>query len=330
MDAQDAPSATPGHLNAAQLNLTALSLAYLLDSIEISRDGADIVDRLLVAAILDANLGPVKQDASLQAAYAGVHDPPPQALFRPVSINAIAQSLGLPFETVRRRVSRLVRGGTCAVIAQGLVASQDHLGSSAFKAMSVARYERLRRFYVDLKAADALPPLRDGAAAQSPSGEAPVRIANRILAEHLMRFIEMVMRRIGDPLTALVLLHMARANIEDVDLSRGDLEDLAARTRPITNKRLADLLNISPETVRRRTGALSRTGYCRRTALGFVARFEMLDRPELVRLVAHNAAEMRRLFTDLDRLGFLAAWDAVSTRSARQTVASPDPSTLRP
>ncbi|MFZ5717879.1 MAG: hypothetical protein ACOY5Y_00275 [Pseudomonadota bacterium] len=308
MDAEDAPAAKPGHLNAAQLGLARLSLAYVLDAIEISRDGADIVDRLLVAAILDANLGPVKQDASLQAAYAGVHAPPPQALFRPVSINAIAQSLGLPFETVRRRVARLVRAGACTSTAQGLVASQDHLGSAAFKAMSVARYERLKRFYFDLKAMDGLPPLR-GRTAPAVTAEAPVRIANRILAEHLMRFIEVAMRRVGDPLAALVLLHMARANTEGVDISIGDPRALAAAARPVTNRLLGDLLNVSPETVRRRTAALTRAGYCRRTAEGFVARLEALDRPELVRLFAHNDAEVRRLFGDLDRFGVVAALD---------------------
>lgn len=312
MEAEDAPSAAPGPLTPGQLRLARLTLEYLLDSIEISRGGGDIVDRLLVAAIIDANVGPIKQDASLQSAYAAIDAAPPETLFRPVSINAVAQSLGLPFETVRRRVSRLADAGACVVTPRGLLVPQANLATPAFKAMSLARYERLRRFYLDLSAQDALPDVQRAPAGRTPPGDAPVRVANRVLAEHLMRFIESVMARIGDPLTGMVALHVARQNVQHIPPAGlgGDGQALAAQARPVTSRRLGALLNIPPETVRRRTAALVQSGVCRRTPAGVIVAFEQIERPEVVQFVEESAANVRRLFARLDRLGVLSAWDA--------------------
>lgn len=304
-------AATPSDANALW-RLSRLSLDYLVDSIELSRAGGHIVDRLLIAAILDANVAPVKQDVGLQFAYGALDDAPPEELRRPVSINAVAHSLRLPFETVRRRVARLARQGVLVVTPRGVLVSQARLESPAFKALSLARYQRLRRFYRDLVDAQALPPLptaaadaAGGAATETPGESPPVRVANRLLAEYLMRCIEAVMSRVDHPVDGLLLLHMARANLPPV-------EEATAPLAPVGTVALAERMALSSETVRRRLQALERAGLCARSRKGAVLGPAIVADPAAATLLQENAGNVERLFTRLARLGVLAAWQAES------------------
>jgi hypothetical protein len=67
-------------------------------------------------------------------AYAGQDAPPPDNLRTPVSVRALAQTLGMPYETVRRHVAtlleegRLVRVGRRGVLAPAAAVGQDGLG----------------------------------------------------------------------------------------------------------------------------------------------------------------------------------------------------------
>lgn len=307
--------------------LTRLSLSYLLDQIHLSRNGADIVDRLLIAVIVDANLGPVKQDQELQFTYGTLDAASPDQLLRPVSVNAVAQSVGLPFETVRRRIARLVEAGACVAADGGILVPHEALASPQFKMMSLARFERLKQFYADLVAADALPDFRT-----SPPGPAdapwdraqpPVRVVNRILAEHLLRFIEAVMRHAKDPLAALFLLEAVRANTEHVaePEAEGMFPVPDGLRRPVTISTLVARLNVASETLRRRAALLERAGLCHRTSEGLVVPAATVALPQALELIADNASNVRRMFARLDQIGCLAAW---------ADVPAPGPSGARP
>ncbi|MET0272445.1 MAG: hypothetical protein ABW360_05605 [Phenylobacterium sp.] len=296
--------------------VTHLSLGYLLDTIGLSRGGGDIVDSLLMGAIMEANVAPFSQDAALQMAYANLDTNPPDDMRRPVSINAVAQSLGLPFETVRRRISAMCRKGVCVITPRGVILPSALLDSPPFIAMGIGRYLRLRRFYFDLKAVDAVPvteaaPLAPVAGAAAPSGP-PVRVANRLLSEYMMRFIDSTQRQINDPLTVLVLLDMARANIEHLTLGEWEaaipLAD--AQRRPISTAALARRLKVPLETMRRRTAWLEAEGFCRRLPAGFVVLSSGFARAGLQSVMAENAANVQRLFHRLARLGILNVWNA--------------------
>src|SRR5262245_42066104 len=88
-----------------------LSLIFVLDLIEIGRGGGEAVDPLILGVISQASITPVTLDPRLELAYATVERPPPDDIRRPVSVSAVARSLRLPFETVRRRVALLVEHG---------------------------------------------------------------------------------------------------------------------------------------------------------------------------------------------------------------------------
>ncbi len=73
--------------------------------------GGDVLHGIILIAIIQANTAGPRQSA-------GDHDPaaggPDDSLRTPVSAYAIAKQLGLPYETVRRHVARLIDEGRCA------------------------------------------------------------------------------------------------------------------------------------------------------------------------------------------------------------------------
>jgi len=290
--------------------LTRVSLPYLLDSIAISRDGADVIDTLLLAAIGEGNLARMSRDASLQMTYAAT--PPPDDMRRPVSINAIAESLALPFETARRRIARLADKGACVIVPGGVIVPQAQRETPEFTAMCRARYERLKRFYFDLAAEKALPPLADAARepAALPPGVEPFLVDNRVLTDYLLRFIDNARRLVGDPLTGLMLLEMARSNTEHLTPAQMDaiVPVPERRRRPVSTVHLAKRVGLPTETARRRIAVLESEGFCRRTPQGVAVLSTGLQRPGLRELILGNAVEVERLFNRLHQLGVIARW----------------------
>ena len=98
-----------------------LAVGFILEIAAIGRQKEGLLDSLLAGAIIEANTHRLAHDPALQMAYAYTDTPPPDALRRPVSINALAASLRLPFETVRRHVRRLADLGICVATPQGVI-----------------------------------------------------------------------------------------------------------------------------------------------------------------------------------------------------------------
>jgi DNA-binding Lrp family transcriptional regulator len=287
-----------------------LSLHFFLDLVEIGRSDRNIIDSLLWGAIIVANLATIGHDPGLQRAYADIDAAAPDDLRRPVSINAIAQSLRQPFETTRRRVNRLARDGAVVITPRGVYVPNSVTATPAFLASVLARHERLRLFYEALKAIDALP--IHGAAPSAPAPESPpIRITNRAVAEYMLRATNDLTALTGDPLRSLILISMAHENT--AHLAPEDLADWIAGperlSRPVRIARLAARLNLSPETNRRHTIALEAAGFCHRSAEGLTALAPPAARPTLERVVEDNLANVQRMFARLRQLGALAAWD---------------------
>jgi DNA-binding Lrp family transcriptional regulator len=283
-----------------------LSAGFVLDTVQISRGGGDVVSPLIFTAILQANLAPINHDPKLQLAYAGLESAAPDDLRRPVSINAVAQSLNLPFETVRRRVGELVQAGACVITSQGVYAPKEAVTSERYNALQQARYERLRRFYLDLKAVGVT-----GQAGEGPLSEdgVPARLVNRILSEYMLRVSADLMGLFGGPVNGLAMLQLALENTESVAA-----ETLASNWgEGLTPARVSVLgarLNLPAETVRRHLGVLEAQGFCRRTPRGLLATVPPHAAAEVRKTAENNTTNMRRMFGRLDQMGVLALWEA--------------------
>lgn len=287
--------------------LAGLSFAFLLDEMANGVGGLDPLDALLVLAINQANIAPLTRDPEARARYGGLNAPAPDGQRRPVSINAVAASLGLPFETVRRRIRRLAAEQVCVLSAEGVVVPASFLASPSYLQSVMLGHERLRHFYQDLRAAglaeDLPPPAFD-------TDSVPVRAAARLLADYVLRASEGLMREAGNVISVLVLVALLAAALHD-DRPAG------AGPRGLSIRSIAAQLRLSPETVRRHVAELTEDGLCVRTAAGLVIGDEMLARPGLRLLLADNASNVQRLLAGLSERGVIRAWESTSAQGRR-------------
>lgn len=125
-----------------------LGMTFFLNHLRILRDQRELIDTLILLAMWHANYGRVSglrvwDEAAHTAADVDV---------QPVSVNALAQSLKLPFETVRRRVSALKSAGLCEARKSGVVIPPAHLFTERFHwdAFAIWGQVRAQRHSVDL------------------------------------------------------------------------------------------------------------------------------------------------------------------------------------
>ncbi|MBX3482485.1 hypothetical protein [Phenylobacterium sp.] len=317
----DPPAPPPGADAQARARLAwrvaPLSLIFFLDLVDIGRQ-RDVVDALLFGAVLVANLEPLNRDPGLAHAYATIETASPDELRRPVSINAVAQSLRLPFETARRRITRMAGTGDLTVTPKGVYVPATILGEPRFMATVLGRHERLRRFYDDLRALGALPepPAPDPA---RPGDAQPIRITNRAVAEYMMRGVDGLLGLTADPVGALLLMQMTRLNTEGMDDAQlaAWAADPIARARPVRTGRLAQALRFSAETTRRHAIGLEAMGLCARHEAGLIATATPQARAAIAQLADENLTSVQRLFARLRQLGALDAWDAPPAAARR-------------
>jgi hypothetical protein len=291
-----------------------LANAFTLDLVKLGDHRRDVADALLRAAIVHSNLAHLIRDPVFQRRFATVDQDPPDAMRRPATINAIATSLRLPFETVRRRVLGLVETGVCALSSGGVIVPQAASSSPPYRAALAAQHGKLEGLYRRLRAIGALAP---PPAVEPWAGDPPVRLAGRLVVEYVLRFTDPVLKQIRDPVTSLTLLEIILANTEDLPDGEGggDGTDVAAfvpdsRRAPVTVTALEARLGVAHETLRRHVGRLREIGLCRAVEGGYIVPAEALARPEVLRFAVHNYANLVRMFGALGEFGVLAAWES--------------------
>ena len=84
--------------------------------------------------------------------YAGIDQPPPDEVRRPVSVSAIARSLGVPYETLRRQVRRLIEAGVCLRVDGGLIIPTAAVERPAAAQAMLANVRHVREFVDILRA----------------------------------------------------------------------------------------------------------------------------------------------------------------------------------
>jgi predicted transcriptional regulator len=116
------PAAAPGELPANARGLLRVSSEYMMHCIDVLGrlyDG-DFLAGLIHTAIWMANVEAIRRGPeNLQ--YGALPALPPDELRQPISVNALAISLRMPFETARRCVNRLLHEGLAIRVAKGLI-----------------------------------------------------------------------------------------------------------------------------------------------------------------------------------------------------------------
>lgn len=279
-------------------DLARLSFAFLLDEMANGVAGLEPLDALLVMAINQANIAPLTRNPAARARYGQLAAPAPDAERRPVSVNAVAASLGLPFETVRRRIKRLAAVGVCATSPEGVIVPAGFLASPPYLQSVLLGHERLRRFYVELREAGLVGDLPAPAYADD---DIPVRAAARLLADYVLRSCEGLMREAGNAVSALILVALLAATLAD--------DEGTARSGRASVKAIAGRLRLPAETVRRHAVTFVEEGLCARTPAGLAIAPGGLERPGFELLFADNAKHLGRLLAGLSERGVIHAWE---------------------
>jgi DNA-binding Lrp family transcriptional regulator len=287
-----------------------LAAPCILDAVMVGRLDRDFVDALILLAVVQANVAPLMRDPETQTAYASYDAPPPDELRRPVSVNAIAHSLRLPYETVRRRVVRLARSGACEVSGHGVVVPARELASPQHMAALLGVWAQIQRLYYSLRDLGVLDGLVQGKDRSGPgeSADPPLRAVIRIASDYMLRTVDNVTRLLDGPISGLIWFAVMSANSERL---AGGLAD-ESEPRPVRVVEIAERLAAPTETVRRHVLELVAAGLCERVRGGLIVPAEVLARPAALKTMQHNFADLQRMFAGFAQLGVLPEWDRQS------------------
>lgn len=311
----DFGDSTPLDVAHARIRIAArLSNAFAMNLVQLGGFGRDIVDGLLLAAISQANIAPLMRNRETQIAYATIDQPPPDEMRRPISISGVANGLGIPFETARRRIMALAQTEAVVITPKGVVIPTAPLTSPFYVAGVHAYYSLVRALYLRLRSIGALDAPPTPAQPTFQPDNPPVRLVSRLATDYALRIAQPILAQAGDPVTGLILMDLVNANTEHLNAADDLLVMDGAmpadnRRRPIRTAHLAERLKIPHETVRRHLKRLVEQDSCERFDNGYVVTNRILTREPIVRFASDNMSHAHRLYAGLGDFGITAEWE---------------------
>ena len=130
-----------------------LSTEYMLRSIDLMTNvvGGDLVKGLIFIAVVQANTQHIIADDQIAQAYSEADDRVPDDTRRPVSVHALSVSLGIPYETTRRYVNKLLDEGYCVRVRRGLVVPAEVLAREEMMVGLKRNFANLQRLMNGLR-----------------------------------------------------------------------------------------------------------------------------------------------------------------------------------
>lgn len=288
-----------------------LGMDFFHSYLRIIGDGHELTDGLLLLSIGQANVEHLDREDDPAARHADIADPPPLEALRPISVNAVAGTLRIPFETVRRRVNRLVATRACLSTPRGVLLPAQTWSSEQHRFRVFAVHQHLRNLYFGLQDLRILRPTRTRSAPE----RLPLLAVDRLAASYTLRQLNALATHFGDVDLGLLVLQVIRLTTDHLDDTYTEFtqrDDLVTDTlrRPVAVSTLASRLGASGETIRRHAHELTKRGWLARDAKGAVyLTREMLREPRWAAARQENVANLNRLFTGLADAGVLSIWD---------------------
>lgn len=139
----------PAHLRI----ISRLTMDYVVSIYSaVLRSGKhDPLDALLLSTVAVANVAHLNTDPDQSRTYADIDQPEPFDIKRPISRNAVALSLGLSYETARRRIQKLLDRGALVEVEGGLVGANEVAEPEMVRAMAEQNVILLRRLIRNLR-----------------------------------------------------------------------------------------------------------------------------------------------------------------------------------
>lgn len=130
-----------------------LAIGAILRAVEmVNREySGDITAALVFASVVEANVGHLTTSPDATAQLAAVARLPPDEMRRPVTGVALAATLGIPNETVRRKIKGLIDQGLLVRVDGGLIVPTEVMASDRMTRLTRASFLNLRRLFIQLR-----------------------------------------------------------------------------------------------------------------------------------------------------------------------------------
>ncbi len=277
----------------------------------------DLTQTLVLYALMCSNVAHLPYASPEALRVARGLDSLDEGLRRPVSVNALAASLRMPFETARRKLQALEAQGLCLRVPGGLitpasVAAGPEIGAALAELHRhlIAAATRLEAGGVDL---DAFALQMAGAAPEAPAaGPAHPMIEARVVLDAMLRVMESWRAAFGGLSSGYALLAIVDANTDGLDdgdpcpprYAYAHTPPPDALRRPVTPAMLAERLTVPVSTVRRWLAEFAAAGTVVEAAPGrFIVPAAVVDSGALAEIAQPVAIYGARMFADLHRLG---------------------------
>ena len=235
--------------------------------------GADVEAAIIFLAILEANGRHIVRQPGFAADLADESVAPPGEAPRPISRQAVAESLGIPRETVRRRVSDLIERGFLVKTSGGVITTRAVVGGEQFVAARHLIAAHIRQLVLDLRQYAGMPIPGESSSQDDLNGwlvePGELRIANALAIEFVLRYAREAAALFGNDYEGAVIFLTileinGRQNIRQPWFVR-DFADVrislpAEMARAISRQGVAESLGSPRETVRRKIADLVQKG----------------------------------------------------------------------
>lgn len=254
----------------------------------------DAIDVIIGYAILHAGVDHLDQPGGDGRRYARLDTPPPDESRRPISVSALARSLSLSRETVRRRSDHLFERAIVSRDERGLRVTTAFLTTPTYQTIVFSQMEPILGFLLKLGYPDD-PEMGDACAWLDQQAMLDrARQFSRIMLRVQLRHYE-TLARLGGDLHSGLLLSLILSNAE------GEVGQDGATSR----LQLAEALALNRESTRRRLVALARSGAVVTTAAGYRPSSDLLSGARLEGALADTSLNIRQMVRLLAVHGFV-------------------------
>jgi hypothetical protein len=290
-----------------------LSGAYVLRVFQHVIDAfGDVRAGLLMQVINAANVATLVHTKEGRRA-AGPDGTFPDGVRKPISIARLADTTGLPFESTRRIVHRLIDGGACVRVEGGVIVPRAVLERPATVHAVMANVGYARRFVRDLQAVGMVDHAASGwpsAREAHPDDAAFARAVAIVSTEYVVRFLGLLTDIYGDIRAGVVALTIFAANKAYLDAPTGegwryagiDENPPDSMRKPVSVAGVAGSLGLPYETARCQVQRLIHGGVCLRVEGGVIVPQAFQARPKVAAAMLTNVAYVRKFAHDLRTL----------------------------
>ncbi|MDO8377530.1 hypothetical protein [Phenylobacterium sp.] len=283
----------------------------------------DITTAMIFATITQANTAYLDQRPEGTRAWGTLQKPAPDDLRRPITAHAAAAALGLPRETLRRKLNGLKAEGYIEETPDGVIIRAEAMLQPRVIATVIANTELARDFCLRLQRAGVVSIDRP---ASADLDEPLHRAIGRATNTFCLRFLENVMAlSAGDLMLGLTACALEGANIRRLAESAtelvGPIRTIPDSVRqPITAVALAGEIGLPRETTRRHLHKLIGLGVCRALPGGFIFTEARFNPTRIAASLGRTAANVRQLHATLIGVGVM-----LPIRAAPLAAAPPEP-----